>query len=46
MSNYMFRLLEKQGIPTHYVEELNERETAVKRVSIIPLEVISAKGSR
>ena len=40
MSNYMFRLLEKQGIPTHYVEELNERETAVKRVSIIPLEVI------
>lgn len=40
MSNYMFRLLEKQGIPTHYVEELNERETAVKRMSIIPLEVI------
>ena len=40
MSNYMFRLLEKQGIPTHYVEELNERETAVKKVEIVPLEVI------
>lgn len=40
MSNFMFRLLEKQGIPTHYVEELNERETAVKKVSIVPLEVI------
>lgn len=40
MSNFMFRLLEKQGIPTHYVEELDERETAVKRVDIVPLEVI------
>lgn len=40
MSNFMFRLLEKQGIPTHYVEELNERETAVKKVTIVPLEVI------
>lgn len=40
MSNFMFRLLEKQGIPTHYVEELNERETAVKKVEIVPLEVI------
>lgn len=40
MSNFMFRLLEKQGIPTHYVEELNERETAVKKVAIVPLEVI------
>ena len=40
MSNFMFRLLEQQGIPTHYVEELNERETAVKKVAIVPLEVI------
>ena len=48
MSNFMFRLLEKQGIPTHYVEELNDRETAVKKVSIVPLEVIvrnTAAGS-
>lgn len=40
MSNFMFRLLEKQGVPTHYVEELSDRETAVKKVSIVPLEVI------
>ena len=40
MSNHMFRLLEKQGVPTHYVEELSDRETAVKKVTIVPLEVI------
>ena len=40
MSNFMFRMLEEKGVPTHYVEELNERETAVKKVTIIPLEVI------
>ena len=40
MSNYFMRYLEKDGIPTHYIEELNDRETAVKNVSIIPLEVI------
>ncbi len=40
MSNFMFRLLEKEGIPTHYVEELSDRETAVKKVTIVPLEVI------
>ena len=34
------RLLEKNGVPTHYVEELNDRETVVKKVSIVPLEVI------
>ncbi len=48
MSNFMFRLLEKQGVPTHYVEELSDRETAVKKVSIVPLEVIvrnTAAGS-
>ena len=40
MSNHMFQLLEKQGVPTHFVEQLSERETLVKKVSIIPLEVI------
>lgn len=40
MTNYMFSLLEKQGIPTHLVEELSDRETLVKKVSIVPLEVI------
>lgn len=40
MSNHMFRLLEKQGVPTHYVEELSDRETAVKKVKIVPLEII------
>lgn len=40
MSNYLCRLLERHGVPTHYVEELNDRETVVKKVSIVPLEVI------
>ena len=40
MSNYLCRLLESRGVPTHYVEELNDRETVVKKVSIVPLEVI------
>ena len=40
MSNFMFRLLEEKGIPTHYVEELSDRETLVKKVKIVPLEVI------
>ena len=40
MSNHMFKLLEKQGVPTHFVEQLSERETLVKKVSIVPLEVI------
>lgn len=40
MTNYMFKLLEKAGVPTHLVEELNDRETLVKKVSIVPLEVI------
>ena len=40
MSNYLMQLLEKHGIPTHFVEQLNERETVVKKVSIVPLEVI------
>ncbi|MCP1109878.1 phosphoribosylaminoimidazole-succinocarboxamide synthase [Lachnospiraceae bacterium PF1-21] len=40
MTNYIFRMLEEEGIPTHYVEELSDRETAVKKVEIVPLEVI------
>ena len=40
ITNYLFRLLDKEGIPTHYVKELSGRETAVKRVEIVPLEVI------
>lgn len=40
VSNHFFRLLEREGIPTHYVEELNDRETLVRRVEIVPVEVI------
>lgn len=40
MSNFMFKMLEKDGIPTHFVEELNDRDTLVKKVEIVPLEVI------
>ena len=40
MSNFMFKMLEENGIHTHYVEELNDRDTVVKKVEIVPLEVI------
>lgn len=40
MSNMMCEMLEKHGVPTHFVEELNDRETVVKAVEIVPLEVI------
>lgn len=40
MSNLLMQMLEKSGVPTHYVEELNERETLVKKVNIVPIEVI------
>lgn len=40
MTNHFMRLLADMSIPTHYVEELSDRETAVKKVTIIPLEVI------
>lgn len=40
VSNHMMKLLAAQGIPTHVIEELSERETAVRRVTIVPLEVI------
>ena len=40
VSNHFFRLLESHGIPTHFVEQLSDRETAVRRVQILPVEVI------
>lgn len=40
MSNILFEMLEKEGIPTHLIKELNELETLVKAVEILPLEVI------
>ena len=40
MTNHIFRMLEEKVIPTHYIEELSDRETAVKKVEIVPLEVI------
>ena len=40
MSNRLMAKLEKAGIPTHFVQELSERETLVKKVEIVPLEVI------
>lgn len=40
MTNHVFKLLEKEGVPTHFIEELSDRETAVKKVEIVPLEVI------
>ena len=40
MTNYFMKKLAERGIPTHYVQELNDRETAVKKVRIVPLEVI------
>ena len=40
MTNYLMQILEKHGVPTHFVQELSDRETAVKKVTIIQLEVI------
>ena len=40
MTNFMLKMLEKEGVPTHLVEEISDRETIVKKVSIVPLEVI------
>lgn len=40
MTNFIFKKLEQKGVPTHFIEELNDRETAVKKVEIVPLEVI------
>ena len=40
LSNHFFRILEKNGVPTHYIDELSDRETLVRHVEIVPLEVI------
>ncbi len=40
MSNFLMKMLEEKGVPTHFVKELSDRETVVKKVSIMPLEVI------
>ena len=40
MSNMMMDMLEKKGVPTHFVEQLSDRDTVVKKVQIVPLEVI------
>lgn len=40
VSNHLFKLLESRGIPTHFVQELSDRETLVKKVEIVPVEVI------
>ncbi len=40
MTNHIFKLLAAEGVPTHLIEELNDRETVVKKVEIVPLEVI------
>ena len=40
VTNYMMKMLEESGVPTHFVEEISDSETVVKKVSIVPLEVI------
>ena len=40
MSNMLMQKLEEKGVPTHFVKEISDRETVVKKVSIVPLEVI------
>ena len=40
VTNYMMQMLEKNGVPTHFVEEISDSETVVKKVQIVPLEVI------
>ena len=40
MTNHIFKLLEAKGVPTHLIEEISDRETIVKKVAIVPLEVI------
>ena len=40
VTNFMMQKLEQAGVPTHFVQELNERDTLVKKVRIVPLEVI------
>ena len=46
MSNMMMAMLEKKGVPSHFVEELSDRDTLVKKVQIVPLEVIIRNFSK
>ena len=46
MTNHIFKKLEAEGVPTHFIEELSDRETAVKKVEIVPLEVIVRKDRK
>ena len=41
MTNIILQLLEQKGVPTHYIEQISDRETIVKAVKILPLEVIT-----
>ena len=43
VTNFLMQMLERNGIPTHYIEEISDRETLVKKVHIVPLEVIVRK---
>ena len=45
MTNIILQLLEQKGVPTHYVEQISDRETIVKAVKILPLEVITRNNS-
>jgi phosphoribosylaminoimidazole-succinocarboxamide synthase len=40
LTNFLMKMLEEKGIPTHFIEEISDREAIVKKVTIIPLEVI------
>ena len=40
VTNYLMQMLEAQGVPTHFVEQIDDRDTIVRKVSIVPLEVI------
>ena len=40
VSNHLFKMLEQSGVPTHLVEQINDRDSVVRRVQIVPLEVI------
>lgn len=40
VTNHLMKILEKEGVPTHFIEEISDRETIVKKVTIVPLEVI------
>mgnify|MGYP003100321062 CR=1 FL=1 len=45
MTNHIFKMLEEKGIPTHFIEELSDRETAVKKVEIVPRNLVLKKAS-